>query len=399
MLNTALRELKTYYIDQHHDIDLADDISLHSGYGGVLLFQALLSKSSPGKKYEKAIEATFLRIINQIEHPSHELSPTFCDGLAGVGWLLMYLNKIDILDTEIDDFFGDVDLYLSDHLDKMLSDHNYDLLHGAMGIALYFLKRKKFDEVNKVIDYLYLNAVSGNGEFKWSRFEKVYEKDIYDLGLAHGIAGILHFLSKCALQNVNYDLCKEMISGGIAFYRNNIQDDDELGSYYSNYMFCEDYNERKDMHFSRLAWCYGDLGILYTLYKIAKTFNDGESMGIFEAMLLKSACRKEFEQTRVEDIGLCHGSSGVGVLYQSLFMESGNRVFKEAGDFWLSKSLGQMYSSGGDKDQLTQPGLNDHPKELLKGLAGTGIFLLSQSFCDPEISGDLFSWSECIFLC
>ena len=55
--------------------------------------------------------------------------------------------------------------------------------------------------------------------------------------------------------------------------------------------------------YSRLAWCYGDLGIGIILYQAAKTFNDVELENFALEVLLHTTTRKEIEQTQAFDAG------------------------------------------------------------------------------------------------
>lgn len=397
-LHSALKTITPYFEATPKTKDIIEDISLYNGSGGILLFQALLFKVTKKNKYERALETTFEHITTLIATPQTALSSTFANGLAGIGWLFLFLKDLEILDLDADLFFEDIDSYLSTALDELCKNKNYDLLHGSMGIATYFLKREKPDQVKKVINFLYRECEEENNEVKWSRFEELFNEDIYDLGFAHGIAGILYFLSKCEAQNIEREKCEQMISGGFNFYFNNQQNHDEIGSFYGNHIPKKDYQDKKNPNFSRIAWCYGDLGILYTLYMISK--NSGHTIHLkkIESMLLETTKRRNFQQTRIEAAGLCHGTSGAGVIYQSLYEETKHEIFKEESAYWLDMSVLfiQQHKKHFPEQKNSTSKLDS--KELLEGLAGIGIALLSPEFQESPDFKELKKWKECLFL-
>ncbi|MBB5621667.1 lantibiotic modifying enzyme [Pedobacter cryoconitis] len=397
-LNPALKIIIPYFEATPKNKDLIADISLYSGSGGILLFQALLFKLTKKDKHERALEITLAHIIRLIGNPQTVLSSTFANGLAGIGWLFLFLKDLEILDPDTDIFFQDIDLYLSNALNEMCKRKNYDLLHGSMGIATYFLKREKPDQVKKVINFLYKECETENDEVKWSRFENVFNEDIYDLGFAHGIAGILHFLSKCEAQDIEREKCQQMISGGFNFYFNNLQKQNEIGSFYGNHFPRKDYPDKKTAHFSRIAWCYGDLGILYTLYKISKNSERTIFMEKIEAMLLETAKRRSFQQTRIEDAGICHGTSGAGIIYQILYEETKKEIFREESVYWLNESAKLIQEQKSNTSAQVNSISKSNSKELLEGMAGIGIALLSSEFQEYPDFKSLKAWRECLFL-
>src|SRR5438093_719443 len=69
---------------------------------------------------------------------------------------------------------------------------------------------------------------------------------------------------------------------------------------------------------TRVAWCYGDLGIAVALFLAARCVN--ESSWQNEALALaRNVAGRPPEQSGVKDCGLCHGAAGVGHLFNRLF--------------------------------------------------------------------------------
>lgn len=65
---------------------------------------------------------------------------TYCNGLAGIGIGLILLNEKDFIELEAE-ALNNFDAYLSRAMASFTAQGNFDLLHGATGIALYFTKR------------------------------------------------------------------------------------------------------------------------------------------------------------------------------------------------------------------------------------------------------------------
>ncbi len=106
----------------------------------------------------------------------------------------------------------------------------------------------------------------------WSRFDS-YSKaeNIYDFGLAHGMARDIIFPGKCYKAGIMQEQCKQLIDGLVEFFMNNIQPaTDEPASFFPNSIVVKHYKTgEQQVQLSRVAWCYGDLGILHTLLLIS----------------------------------------------------------------------------------------------------------------------------------
>src|ERR1019366_326222 len=162
---------------------------------------------------------------------------------------------------------------------------------------------------------------------------------VYDLGLAHGQAGILYFLGKCYVAGIQPAHCRELIVGGCKFFNNMIQDHTTAGSFFTYSILTSEYDNRKKYPVrSRLAWCFGDLGILHTLVLVSGWIEVADSYIQYKQMLLATAERRDPGNTIIEDAQFCHGASGVGYLFLSLHKLCGNPAFKEAADYWMREA-------------------------------------------------------------
>ena len=137
---------------------------------------------------------------------------------------------------------------------------------------------------------------------------------------------------------------------------------------------------------SRLAWCYGDLAIGYTFLMLGNTkglyLSGIKEKGI--EILIDTTKRSSFSTTRVEDSGLCHGTTGLAHIYNRIFQQEGIDLFREASIFWYKRTI----EMGSDKNGYAGFSIpyfrssDDRIKDqynlsFLTGISGIALGLLS----------------------
>lgn len=322
-------------------------------------------------------------------------SPAFYFGKAGYCWFFNYLYRQNFLSQKDCEFLCTEDRGLAQSSLVLLKNNNYDFLHGATGIFYYLLYsrneeifqffRRYFSLINQLIKEGDTKRVLPLYDFKTGRLNEAQ----VNLGLAHGIASILKFAIQCYKQNIEADSAYEVAINIIDFYIEN----KNRYSTKSYFPYSVDFNDPVPSN-SRLAWCYGDLGIGYTLYQSGLIFNSPEAKDFAIEILTHSALRHSVEDTQIRDAGICHGSSGVAHIYNRLWNFTKLPVFREACDYWIEKTISlSCYQDGiaGFKkyDPLTSSYKNDCG--LLEGVSGIGLVLLSYLTND-------FSWDYYLML-
>jgi hypothetical protein len=304
-----------------------------------------------------------------------------------------------LLDPYIEDALLDIDTALKQQMTHLIKAGDIDQLHGALGIARYFLKRGKNSDVSTVVNHLFDSRIDSNHEIKW-RKEHLVKKGAfhYDLGLAHGVAGIIYFLMKCYKNGIETEKAKLLIDGSIRFLLNNEKEFTTIGSDFASSFFCDEYDTSAVTPVkSRLAWCYGDLTIWYTLLNAAILFeNDGLRAKAIEG-LLRSGTRTDSTDSSIVDANFCHGSAGVSYIFQKAYLTTGITEFEEVSLYWLKKTMdfdsgtdmlpGYQFLTGNWEGRK----FNQCP-DLLEGMAGVGITYLLRLF--PHLN----DWDECMML-
>lgn len=367
-------------------------ISLLSGLPGIILVLIDLLKNGSDKisieKIREYIFSTFTILEN-----SNNFYTTYCAGLSGYGYFLLKVKDSNIFiagtDDEtlmqIEEILEEIDEVLVDQIDIDFADENFDILHGVIGIGLYFLERDKKVLAYKIVDKL--DEISNKTEnyVFWKKYEKYrLFTTVIDMGNAHGNSSIIYFLSKIFSKNPEDVRLKELIQKSINFYLQNSQKlDENVLSYFPNHINASDFdNNLHKPENSRLAWCYGDLGVLHTLLLSASLIKDMISYNNIMLKLEKVAQRRFETEPIPADFGFCHGSSGIAAIFNNIYHMTGNDIFLSTSEYWLANTVERK---------------EDHP-ETVVGYS----FLNEKSYVSDlslleGLSGILFSYSKYLY--
>jgi lantibiotic biosynthesis protein len=209
------------------------------------------------------------------------------------------------------------------------------------------------------------------------------------LGLSHGIPSILVFLVKCYIYNINSKKSYRLIRGIVNYLLNNTQDSKKYNSYFS-YSVKED-NFRPEK--SRLAWCYGDLGVCCSLWQALFVINDKSLKEKIIEIMLFNTNRRTLEDNLVLDAGFCHGTAGIAHIFNRFYNFTFLNEFKEASIYWYDETIKMAKYDDGFAGYKSKSKGNLYEKNmgLFEGVSGTGLSLITAiSTIEP-------SWDE-IFL-
>jgi len=163
----------------------------------------------------------------------------------------------------------------------------------------------------------------------------------WNLGLAHGVPGIIALLARYVTAGVDVARARELLDGAVAFLlaAEPARDDGRYPTWQAggpDDPVCVTEHHRAR---ARLAWCYNDLGISVALLSAALA--TGVAGWRAEALALARACaRRSVEKARIEDAALCHGALGAAHLFNRLGQATGEAVFTTAARRWLDHGLG-----------------------------------------------------------
>jgi len=374
-----------------------NSISLFKGNIGISLFLFYYSQFCGDDKFynkaQKLIEKSFEIVQNGVNYQ------TFAGGLAGLGWFIEHLSQNNFLEVDTNEIIGDLDDFLYKYMLDEIKKGKYDYLHKAGGIALYFLLRKTNPKSKKYLEE-YVDCLAEHSEvdqtsIKWKSEIIVADKEPikgFNLSLSHGMSSIIGILSKILKRGINKDKTDKLLRGAIDYILSNQFDIKNSLSYFPNSISLHGDKGAA----SRLAWCYGDLGISVALWNASKALNSKELEQKSIEILLHSTKRKDLIENNIIGTGLCHGTAGIGHIFNRMFINARNKEFKEAAEYWFKKTLKlAKFEDGlaGYKTWRTEKlggWTNDY--SFLEGISGIGLAMISYvSDIEPV-------WDECLLL-
>ncbi len=378
------------------------DIGVLTGSSGIALFFFYYSKLT--KEEEAADKGVYIiqEIINQLNN-GYSL-PSFCSGIAGAAWAIDVLEEEDCIELDTDTFLVDLDDYLVEAKPDRTTRNFYDFLHGLLGIAFYFFKRfqktkssilkKKYKGILlAILGELRETAQTDGNLIKWESF-LIHNDTVrgYNLSLSHGISSIVNFLSRIAYYDAFKPQAEELLVPAVNYILSTELNDPLLPACFPAWVI----NGELENQPTRLAWCYGDLGIGISLWHAAQVLDDETVKKKALYILELTTKRRDLQQNRLLDAGLCHGTFGVAHIYRYMHKETGLAHFKETSEFWLEEALkmdthkdgyaGYMQWRGDGKAQWRKE------TNLLEGVAGIGLALIS--YLAPFET----KWDQCLLI-
>lgn len=358
--------------------------SVYSGQFGLLLFLFYYHKYTGNKNVEEVLNQYAARLMSEMEVTLH----TFCGGLSGVLYLFIFLRENDFIDIDISDVEEEFEQYLIRKTRVDMDRHYYDFMHGALGTGLYFLKKGTHEEfINEIIDYLYTTSEVDEKSkgLKWTSQINADGIKGTNIALSHGMSSILLFLSRALERGINNEKINVLMEGLVNFLLSQRIDPEIYGSHFPYYS-----TEVPGVGKSRMAWCYGDLGVGYALWYAGRVLNNSEVEDKGMQVLLHTTGRRS--PNEVGEAGICHGCSSMSMFYRRLYLETNNEIFSESAEYWLNLTLDfAKYSDGlAGYKSFIKDWVTDY--SLLTGISGIGLVFISY------LNGDQQNWDELFLL-
>lgn len=379
------------------EVRAAVDSSLASGIAGQAVLHAYLARHESDSGEEALVERCLDLAADAAARVP--MAASLFGGFAGIAWSLEHLTRhsrharVESLD-DAEDPLASIDDVLIEALDVGSPPDDYDLVSGLTGIGVYALERLPRSRAKKclglVIRRLGERVERIDGGRAWRTPNQASgpgaagTKGPFDLGVAHGVPGVVALLAQSCAWDVAADQARELLGGAVTWLLDQRLDSNARGR------FATSAGPGSDHGAARLAWCYGDAGLAAILLTASRAA--GERVWAEEALAIarKAATRSEAE-SGVLDAGLCHGAAGLMLIFQRLHQMSGEMLFAEAATRWLRKVL-ELHQPGlglagfrasvpdeqGGRRYVEDPG-------LLCGTAGIALALLAATTAvEPE---------------
>lgn len=370
-------------IRQNNNANL--ESGLLDGKAGILLMFSYLSKIFPESSYQ---ETTF-KLLEELSNAlaNEKLTYSMSSGVAGISFAFQHLRNIGVLDASEDLNLSELDEFISQGIDNDFLSGNWDPLHGMVGLGIYFLERDKETSekkyLEKIVNHLSAMRVSKEENRIWmTPGYRKYSNDNYNFGMAHGMPGILSFLSEVHERGIRQNEIEEMFSSCIPYL---------LQNEYADPVYCfptaidvQPKEDKEEKVFSRLGWCYGDLSMANALIHCGRALKKKELHAKGIEVALKTT-KRTFENAGCVDAPFCHGSVGLVHQYLRLYHLTQNENFKMAADYWMNITQQQFYKAGEGAGGYYSREFNEEKNEfefetkfgLLEGSAGIALVYLS----------------------
>lgn len=301
-------------------------------------------------------------------------SPALFGGFLGVGFTIehVYAHLEEWMEPDATDACGELDAVVRAAVARRGTYLDYGLIGGLAGVATYAIERLPREPAREilgiVIDRLAAGAERTSVGITWhtppGRVPEAQRSQAplgyYNLGVAHGVPGLLVVLATACINNVRPDTALDLLEGVCSWIVAQ-QGDDGEGARFPSWMAPERAIDRD----SREAWCDGGLGLSVALLHAARLVGNEE----WEARACEYARLEAGRSTAssgVRDVSLCHGASGNAHLYNRLYQATGDELFLGGARRWLSYTLAEHESHLPSTD-------------VLVGIAGVGLVLLAAS--------------------
>lgn len=322
------------------------------------------------------------------------MGASLCNGAAGLGYTVNYLQQHGFIEFDIDSDFAELDLYLFSAAAELIKRDEIDYLHGALGVLLYFTERKNAPaQIKKYIadltEAICAKAVYTNNGiwFKNYSIERLKSEEVADLGLAHGMCGMLMILMKAAPYVQNKSALEVIIKSGINFILSNQILSDKQEDEYSVFPASVNTATNSITSINRLAWCYGDLNMALLLYRAGQFFLNPAYTNKADELGFLSIDRNTEKSTMCTDTHFCHGSAGLAQIYLCLYNETGIFKYYKAYELWIEKTIIMV-----DKE-IENNSYGTNITGLLEGWAGVAMVLT-----EYVSEGEAMKWGDAFLL-
>ena len=408
------------------------DFSLSHGYPALVVFYAHLDRYFPQQRWDFIAHEYIVKIIGSIE--SHGIDDfSLFSGLAGICFAVLRASKDktryqDLLQTLnvalVEGTQNKFLLPIGEDIENKIpsSIQLYDLIQGITGIGSYFIQdlqnSQLYDPLLSIVHTLIqrCNPIQVDRtevpgwyvpvHFQFTEQDKIlFPNGNFNLGLAHGVSGILAFLSlayskgirldnqmKTIRQIANWLISKNTYKNKAPIWPDRIS------------LECEVLKISAVDPILRDAWCYGTPGVARSLYLAGHVLNDNNLKNYAVEAFKKIFHRSEHEWW-LPGPTFCHGILGLLAMTNRMAQDTRD-PFLFAQTERLKQKLMNYYNPSlpfgfQDLEPLTfQKGASNlsyigiNKAGLLEGAAGIGLGLLGLSQKDslwdaPFLMGEI----------
>jgi lantibiotic biosynthesis protein len=371
----------------------ADRDDLARGIAGAALFFAYRDRTRDLAGSDPEL-ARMLRAALDTSFPEPR-RPMFMHGQTGTVWVARHLQSHVDAD-ELERITREVEDLLLARLAMQPMTEGFELFQGIVGYARFGLDALERPKGRQIAEHAITRLAEladpeHDGVRWWTVPPKRPEGRHIRLGLAHGVPGPIVVLAEACHAGISTDMARPLLDRAVRWLLAQRNPEGVATSLFGTLISSQD--EGIDRRQSRLAWCWGDLGIGAALHAAAIRVGDA-SWADAAIEIARHAARRSMDDAGVITAGLCHGAAGAGHIFNRLYQSTRDPVFLTAAQQWFERTL--EYAA------LEAPPATSEPPDpsivhpwptvpgLMSGLSGIGLALLAASTdIEPEWDGAL----------
>jgi lantibiotic modifying enzyme len=295
-------------------------------------------------------------------------------GAAGVGWAASHVTRLLGLEAKSLDLTTQIDRALLTRLARSPWCTAFDLVSGLAGYGVYALECLPTAGARECLE----GVVRRLAELAIHTPEGVTWHTGPELGVAHGVPGVLVVLALSAAAGVAEPQAAAMASGAVDWLLAHRLDDNSPSRlpYWRN-------TDGSTTGPARTAWCYGDPGVAMAMLVASRALGvsawEAEATGLARAAVLRAP-----EDSGVTDAWLCHGSAGLAHVFNRMSQATGDGQIGEAARFWFVRTLEFREPGGGDFASYPTPDpWGGEGSSLITGATGVALALLAAATAMP----------------
>lgn len=312
--------------------------------------------------------------------------PGLIAGATGLAWVMLHLNA-RVHGRMCHEEVTEIDEFAQHYVSADGWDGSIDLVTGLTGIGVYALSHPREQVRDKllaqVMQRLRESARSIGDYFAWvtlpafggRAMARIAPEGSLNLGMAHGVPGVVAFLASCVRQG---GPCSEdarrLLDRSLPW----LLDSAVVDAGRAAYPYCVE-----DPTPARCAWCYGEPGVSLCLALCADALGSPAHARRAQDLIRYSVQREDRRALQIEDAGLCHGSTGLAHALTRL-----RPKVQPSGDAWIERQALHWYDvtlDACDRSEHQNTGRDlqfpGHPawtgEGLLDGGVGAGLALVS----------------------
>jgi lantibiotic modifying enzyme len=321
--------------------------SLAAGATGLALMFGYLDSAFPERGYDEAALDCMQQVIDGIAGARPD--PSLHSGIAGTGWVAAHLESMGVVETPVG-LLPRIDEILATLVVASGDAFPYPLIEGLVGVGVYALERIPAPSgvalLECVVGELSRRAVAVDDGLAWKtpvahiapRWRATSPDGNYNVGMAHGMAGILGLLGGAYSAGVRRDEIRRIAEGVVSWLETEASPADELPAHIGVYSAVRRIGRERNpiAH----GWCYGDPGVCVGSSILAAALGREDWLSRARDVSVRAAACPPADTTR-EDLALCHGSGGLMHAYNRLHRMTGDPRLRDAAvryaEFMLSE--------------------------------------------------------------